>query len=85
MTDAVTTVDIRNVVIKVAEFAREHGCDIDVALVVHGFDRWLAGLKAEIWAEGFDAGLNKADEHEAHWSWGVSHTCITNPYREETE
>lgn len=62
-------------------------CDGNDAKQVHGveFNCWLAAMKAEIWAEGFDAGLNEADEHEAHWRWGVSHTCMTNPYREEKE
>ena len=50
-----------------------------------GFARWLAGVKVDIWAEGFEAGQDEADGHEASRQWGGPHTCITNPYREETE
>lgn len=86
---AVTTIDIRNVVVKAAEFAREHGCDIDVALVVRGFDNWLAehdrALSERRWAEGFEAGQDEADGHQASRQWGGPHTCITNRYCKESE
>lgn len=49
------------------------------------FDCWLASVKAEAWAEGFDAGEDEAYEHEARLQWSMPHTCISNPYREETE
>lgn len=53
------------------------------------FDSWLAehdrALSERRWSEGFEAGQDEADGHEAAWQWGRPHTCITNPYRKETE
>lgn len=53
------------------------------------FNRWLAEhdreVKAEAWDEGFEAGQEDAYGSEASLRWNMPHTCITNPYREETE
>lgn len=53
------------------------------------FDRRLAEhdheVRAEAWAEGFEAGQDEADGHQASRQWGGPHTCITNPYRKEKE
>lgn len=47
------------------------------------FDRWLAGVKAEAWEEGFDAGERDVHEHElTHWD---DSDCIQNPYRGENK
>ena len=46
------------------------------------FDRWLKQVKAEAWAEGFDAGERDVWEHEHHED-GWDSECIKNPYKEE--
>lgn len=44
------------------------------------FDSWLAQVKAQIWNEGFNAGVDEAYEHEAQLQWSMPHTCTKNPY-----
>lgn len=47
------------------------------------FERWLKQVKAEAWAEGFDAGEQDVWEHqygEAGEDWDKD--CISNPYLE---
>lgn len=39
------------------------------------FDRWLAQVKAQVWDEGFDGGVDHC----------VLKQNVFNPYREETE
>jgi hypothetical protein len=48
------------------------------------FDRWLNKLKAEIWAEGFDAGERDVWGHE-HNEDGWDADCISNPYKERSK
>ena len=45
------------------------------------FDRWLKQIKAEAWAEGFDAGERDVWEHQ-HKEDGWDADCIPNPYLE---
>ena len=45
------------------------------------FNRWLKQVKAEVWAEGFDAGERDVWEHE-HNEDGWDKDCIFNPYLE---
>ena len=61
-------------------------------LIAHMYTKWseeqesaFRAALATAWDEGFEAGQDEADGHEAAWQWGGPHTCITNPYREETE
>lgn len=44
-----------------------------------GFNRWLAGVKAEAWDEGFTEGLGDGCSCDGCLKW------VSNPYREETE
>ena len=52
----------------------------DIGKAEAEFDRWLNKLKAEIWAEGFDAGERDVWEHE-HNENGWDKDCIPNPYK----
>lgn len=46
------------------------------------FDRFLANVRAEAWAEGFDAGERDVFEHERN---GWDRDCIPNPYRKDNQ
>ena len=57
----------------------ETGIGSEDALIAE-FDRWLAGIKADAWDEGYDAG--SADQSDAYWLAGVSDDT-PNPYLED--
>lgn len=82
--DITTTWEVRMAFINY--FREEPCCDEHALWDYEGaFDCWLASVKAEAWDEGFEAGQDEADGHQASRQWNVPHTCITNPYYEETE
>jgi hypothetical protein len=67
-----------------SNFITRMGFDNTSDIYAAEFDRWLNKLKADIWAEGFDAGERDVWEHqhgEADENWDKD--CIPNPYKEK--